>query len=139
MKRMRFFCLIVLSITTMYLQGCKKDTESIDSTTIEGTWKLVGQNLGLPDGYIKVKDGELFTLNNDSAFVKGTGKCNEGEYSIFEGYISLDYSCENKESMLSGGVQKWGYSFENGILRISPTFLNCDEGCIYEYKKVSNN
>ena len=38
--------------------------ENVDSTTIEGTWKLVGQNLGLPDGYIKVTDGELFTLNN---------------------------------------------------------------------------
>ncbi|MGO3108670.1 MAG: lipocalin family protein [Sphingobacterium sp.] len=131
--------MILMSITTLQIQGCKKDSENVDSTTIEGTWKLVGQNLGLPDGYIKVTDGELFTLNNDSTFKKGTDKCNEGVYSITENVITLDYSCEIKKSMLSDGIQEWGYSLKNGTLRISPKFLNCDEGCTYEYEKISNN
>lgn len=95
--------------------------------------------MGLPDGYVKIKDGELFTLNNDSTFIKGAGKCYDGVYSVMENVITLDYSCESKESMLSDGIQKWGYSLKNGTLRISPKFLNCAEGCTYEYKKVSNN
>ena len=55
----------------------------------------VGQNLGLPDGYIRVTYGELFTLNNDSNLKKGTDKCNEGVYSITENVITLDYLLRN--------------------------------------------
>lgn len=95
--------------------------------------------MGLPEGYVNIKNGELFLLNSDSTFSKGTGKCHRGEYSISGKYITLKYSCESKDAMLSGGIQKWHYRLDNGILQISPTFLNCDEGCHSSYKKIANN
>src|SRR5690606_41584888 len=83
--------------------------------------------------------GELFILAKDSTFRKGTGRCDHGAYSISKSHITLDYSCKDKASMLSEGVQQWGYTLKNGILALSPTFLNCDEGCSYHYKKTSNH
>lgn len=136
---MRFASIILLSLLTMNILGCQKNSVDIDSTKIEGKWKRIGQNTGLPDGYVDVKDGEEIFLNDDGTFKKGEGKCNEGNYAISDKNIIFDYSCEEKESMLNEGVQKWSYSLENGVMRITPTYQICDEGCYYDYKKISDN
>ncbi|HIY74631.1 MAG TPA: hypothetical protein H9825_00080 [Candidatus Sphingobacterium stercorigallinarum] len=139
MKQSRLLSTALITVITLSMPGCKKDTPDIDYTSMEGTWKLIGQNMGLPDGYVSVAHGELFTLSKDSTFRKGTSTCDHGAYSISKSHITLDYSCKNKASMLSEGVQHWGYTLKNGILALSPTFLNCAEGCSYHYKKISNH
>ena len=90
MKQSRLLSTALITVITLSMPGCKKDTPDIDHNSMEGTWKLIGQNLGLPDGYVSVDHGELFILAKDSTFRKGTGTCDHGAYSISKSHITLD-------------------------------------------------
>ena len=130
---------VFLFIGIVLLQlSCKKDPQEVDSSKLEGKWKLVGRDFGLPDWKVDVEDGEELTFYPDSAFSKGVSKCSEGPYSVSGKFVTFDYSCPDKETLLSEGIQKWIFSIKDGNLILTPTFLICDEGCTSFYKKISD-
>lgn len=136
---MNTFQIVLLLFLAANLKGCERQSKNIDPSKIEGKWKLIGQYLGLPDGYVDIEAGHELSFNKDGTFIKGKDNCNHGKYEVFEGSIVFRYDCDGKEKMLSKGVQRENFTLVNGILRLVPTYKSCDEGCYYEYKKISNN
>ncbi|MEJ5147507.1 MULTISPECIES: lipocalin family protein [unclassified Sphingobacterium] len=135
---MKIIPIIALLLFTVVNQGCSKQTENVNLNKIEGKWKLIAQNVGLPDSHVSIKDGAEIFINSDGTFKKFGGNCDQGTYKISENYIIFDYTCEGKENMLSKGIQKEIFSIKEGILRLTPTYLNCPEGCYFDYKKISD-
>ncbi|TDS14691.1 hypothetical protein [Sphingobacterium paludis] len=131
----------ILSVIVLILMafGCNKTDVPVNSNELTGKWKLVGQDWGLPDGYVEVKNGYELVFHVDGTFQKQKyNDCRNGNYRLTDSSIIFDYDCATKSTMLSEGVQEEYYSLSNGLLQLTPSYLNCAEGCSDSYKKIAD-
>ena len=135
MKNILFSIILFL----LFLSCSKDDT---NSNKLEGKWVLIETRIG--DGgsspeWVEVDEngGYFYQLNDDTTFISNKlNVCDNGNYTFTNEAFTLVYSCDNMSSGNPPGTFKEIYYFENSNLIITPDYLNCDEGCLYKFKKV---
>ncbi len=131
----------IIYIILLIFIGCSKENDS--SNKLVGKWQLIETRIG--DGgnspeWVEVDEnsGYFYQLNDDTTFTSNKlNVCGNGNYTFTNEVFTLVYSCENMSSGNPPGTFKEIYYFENSNLIITPDYLNCDEGCLYKFKKVS--
>jgi len=134
--------LIYLIVSFVIFFGCSK--EDNDSNKLVGKWQLIETRIG--DGgsspeWIEVDENEsyYYILNDDTTFSSNKYiECLTGEYIYDESSFSMIYDCEDFTIGVENppGTFKEIYYFENSNLIITPDYFDCDEGCLYKFKKV---
>ncbi|GAA4181881.1 MULTISPECIES: hypothetical protein [Sphingobacterium] len=112
-------------------------TVNKDFNGIQGRWKVVAANSGVPDNHHNVENGPELMFKKDGTFWSNMHSCQNGKYIVTKDTITLEYTCTDVEET-TYRIQKHSYSLKNGILRMKESFLNCFEDCYYDYKKISN-
>lgn len=140
MKAIYLFFIIFFCINT----ACTKDESNKQENIIFGSWELI--EVFIPYGssnsgwqqpntsyYYNFYDNNTF---NSNRFVE----CDFGTYTFTENTIELNYGCEGFTTGIEypPGVFIENYTFENNHLILVPTYLSCDEGCGWKFKRIQN-
>ena len=134
---------LILSIFFM-TTGCSEEKNEQQNNSIYGTWKLI--ELYQSDGgsnpqWTTVDVAYTYTFNNDGTFSSTRfTECTSGTYDKSNNSITLDYGCDgfNTGIELPPGTFVESYIFENANLILTPSYLNCFEGCAYKFEKIEN-
>ncbi|KFF07193.1 DUF5640 domain-containing protein [Flavobacterium reichenbachii] len=122
---------LLLTLTVLFvLTGCSNDDKNLDTNNIIGTWKLH-----------KTQNGYTYTFNTDGTFKSSRfTKCLTGKYTVSSDKLTLDYDCEGFTTQIEtpSGTFIENFKLEKGYMYLSPTYLTCDEGCSYKFKKISD-
>lgn len=130
---------IIASILLFF--SCSK--EDNNTNKIEGKWVLIetfnsdGGSSGSwnevneeDSYYIDLKEDLIFTSDKFSECISGIYIKDEVSFSLIFGCDGFTAGIENPP-----GTFKENYYFENSNLIVTPDYLNCDEGCLYKFKK----
>lgn len=139
MKNM-FLILSIFFFTT----GCSEEETTQQENAIYGTWKLI--EIYQSDGdsnpqWTTVDSGYTYTFNKDGTFSSTRfTECTSGTYEVSSNSIILDYSCNGFDTGIESppGTFIESYIFENNYLILTPSYLNCIEGCDYKFEKIEN-
>ncbi|MHC8948254.1 hypothetical protein [Sphingobacterium hungaricum] len=124
--------------------SCNKSDElnDLNLEELDGTWQLVYLDYGDEIYFGKVpliEDGYIISFDGSGNFTSNQfDDCQKGTYEVEEGYITFTFDCPNSGNMLSSGIQKENYSFDDGFLYLSPTYKAYIEGCYSQFKKISD-
>ena len=141
MKRMIFLFVLILS----FLACSNNDDENNENQSIIGTWELVekyGSSAGGDFQWMPVEDGYYYTFSKNGNFSSNRfSECQTGNYSLTDTQLILDYSCEGFTTGIETpeGTFVENYRLKDNLLFLSPTYLNCDEGCEYKFEKVNED
>ncbi len=133
----KLFLFTVLLSFAFVTNGCSDndDNKTKIKPSIIGTWELV-EIYGL-DGvggqWTSVENGYTYTFETDGTFISNRfSECTNGTYILSEtdGTLSFAYDCED------GGTFVENYVFSGQYLILTPTYLDCIEGCDYKFKKI---
>lgn len=131
----------------IFMTGCSNDDskELEAGTSVVGTWKLVksygyDSSIGHSRWY-SVKNGYTYTFKSDGTFISNRfSECTSGTYILSEndGTLSLVYDCEGFTTGIEipQGTFVESFIIENKHLLLSPTYMNCVEGCDYKFKRI---
>ena len=124
--------------------NCSKDDGAKDQdNSIIGTWELIeayGSDGGSNPQWASVDNGYKYTFNENGSFTSNRFlECFEGNYSISEISLTLDYGCSNFDTGIEtpAGTFVEKYSFEGTNIILTPTYLGCIEGCKYKFQKLN--
>ena len=109
---------------------------------IVGTWQLT--EIGLGDGRSSssgtvIENGYKYTFNENGTFSSNRfDQCSEGSYSVSSNHLILDYNCKDFSTGIENppGTFIEIFAFSEGFMFLSPTYMNCDEGCYNKFKKI---
>ncbi len=134
--------IIYTILLTIVFFGCSKNDDN--SNKLVGKWQLIETRIG--DGgsspeWIVVDENESYfhQLNEDLTFTSNKYiECFTGDYIYDVTSFSMIYACENFTTGVENppGTFKENFYFENSNLIITPDYFDCDEGCLYKFKKV---
>lgn len=132
---------LILSIFFLIV-GCDEEETKQQENSIYGTWKLI--EIYQSDGgnnpkWTSVNNGYTYTFSNDETFSSTRfTECTTGTYDISNSTIILDYSCAGFDTGVETppGTFVENYNFENGNIILTPSYLNCIEGCGYKFEKI---
>lgn len=141
MKTTYLILITLLCITT----ACTKDESDKEKDLILGSWEL--KEIYSNDG--SSSNGEWqppntiykYTFLDDNTFTSTRFlECDYGTYTFTEDTIELNFGCENFTTGIEipPGVFKENYTFENNHLILVPTYLSCDEGCGWKFKRIQS-
>lgn len=141
MKITYLILIALLFITT----ACTKDESDKEKDLILGSWEL--KEIYSNDG--SANNGEWqppntiykYTFLDDNTFTSTRFlECVYGTYTFTEDTIELNFGCENFTTGIENppGVFKENYTFENNHLILVPTYLSCDEGCGWKFKRIQS-
>lgn len=139
MKNM-FLILSIFFFTT----GCSEEERTQQENALYGNWKLIEiyQNDGGNNPqWTTVDSGYTYTFNTDGTFSSTRfTECTSGNYQVSSNSITLDYSCNGFDTGIESppGTFIENYIFENNYLILTPSYLNCIEGCDYKFEKIEN-
>jgi hypothetical protein len=134
---------LILSIF-LFITGCSEEETKQQENSIYGTWKLIEiyqGNGGNNPQWTSVDSGYTYTFNNDRIFSSTRfTDCISGTYEVSGNSITLDYSCNGFNTGIETppGTFVESYIFENANLILTPSYLNCFEGCDYKFEKIEN-
>ncbi|MGP2570494.1 hypothetical protein ACT4R9_07985 [Ornithobacterium rhinotracheale] len=139
-KKLLAYC-VAIALLSVANTSCKNDDDEKIEIPAElvGTWELTEKYFpsGMPDDWKwkKVQNDEKYTLtlNADHSFTSTQfPNCQKGTYNHWENKLSLNYLCERSEE----NIYIFKFKDKNYSLILSPTYLNCDEGCSYKFVRV---
>lgn len=133
--------LILILILNISLFGCAEESADAQNTTIYGTWQLVQSYVvnGVNGNWEKVENGYQYEILSSNTFASNQfSECFEGTIVLKDSEITFDYECEGFTTGIEtpAGSFTYQYSFDNGLLLLTPTYLTCDEGCGYKFEKI---
>lgn len=141
MKSIYLFFITFLCINT----ACTKDESNKQENVIFGSWELI--EIFINDGSSSSGEWQQpdstyhYIFYDDNTFTSNRFlECDYGTYTYTENTIELNFGCENFTTGIENppGVFIESYSFENNHLILVPTYLSCDEGCGWKFKRISN-
>lgn len=126
------------------LSGCSDDDDQseLSATGISGTWLLTETYIYEPDNqghWVPTENGYTYTFNSDGTFSSTRFfECTTGEYSMSKNQLILTYDCKGFDTGIEdkAGTFIENYHLENGKIILTPTYLNCDEGCGFKFEKI---
>ncbi len=125
------------------LFGCNNDEELNPEQLIIETWQLI-EIYGDPgDGsgsWSSVDNGYKYIFTADNQFTTNRfSECDFGIYSLNSNKLILDFGCEGFTTGIENpeGTFIERMTFESKNLILNPTYLICDEGCGWKFKKVN--
>ena len=119
-------------------------SNSSNENSIIGTWQLIetyGSDGGSNPEWTTVENGYIYTFYINGNFTSNRfSECLEGNYTISENNLILDYGCTDFNTGIEtpAGTFIEDYTFEGEYLILTPTYLTCIEGCSYKFKKTNN-
>lgn len=134
---------ILLLSMLLSLTSCRDDDTKSQETSILGTWKLIetyGSNGGTNPQWTTVNNGYTYTFNNDGTFssTRFIGECTTGTYIMSSNSITLDFDCAGFDTGIESpaGTFVENYGFENENIILTPSYMDCIEGCGYKFEKI---
>jgi len=133
--------ILILSMLLSFTSCSDDDTKSQEENFL-GTWKLIetyGSDGGSNPQWTIVDNGYTYTFSNDGTFSSTRfTECTTGTYDVSNNTITLDYSCVGFDTGVENppGTFVENYNFENGNIILTPTYMNCIEGCGYKFEKI---
>lgn len=131
--------LILLLIPVLI--SCTDKGPVTQNDSLEGTWRLIeiyNGDGGSNSSWTPVENGYTYTFMKNGNFTSNRFEaCTKGSYSISSNKLILVYGCNG----FSTGVETpegtfiENYDIKDGFLILSPTYLNCDEGCENKFEK----
>lgn len=134
--------LILILSMLLSLASCSDDDTKSQNENILGTWKLIetyGSDGGSNPQWRPVDNGYTYTFNNDGTFSSTRfTECTTGTYGVSNSTIILDYGCAGFDTGVENpaGTFVENYSYENGNIILTPSYMNCIEGCAYRFEKI---
>ncbi len=106
-----------------------------------GLWQLEATFFGLSNGnqWNAIENGYIYQFKEDETFYSNKfSECSTGDYILTNNTLTLVYNCEDFSTALGDPPATFVeyYNFEDGFLLLSPAYLNCDEGCLYKFKRL---
>jgi len=140
MKTLPIYCLLFLGLFV----NCTSTDNSPQENSIFGSWQLIEyfDIYGTNPPWNPVDDGYLYTFNEDGTFYSNRfNECLEGVFSLNNNELTLEYGCEGFTTGMETpeGVFVEQITFENNTLILTPTYMNCDEGCGYRFVRFPQN
>lgn len=133
----------ILLFLFLTLISCSDDEGSgILAEDITGTWLLTEtytSGAGNKAQWTPTETGYTYTFNNDRTFTSTRfSECTTGIYTLTKTQVTLMYDCDGFDTGIENkpGTFIENYVFENGKIILTPTYMNCDEGCGFKFKKV---
>lgn len=136
--------LSILSVLFILFIACSsgENEETIQSNKIVGTWQLT--EIGIGDGSSSssgtfVKNGYKYTFKDNGTFSSNRfEQCSEGVYSVSSNQLILEYNCNDFSTGIENppGTFIESFKISNGFMFLSPTYMNCDEGCYNKFEKL---
>ncbi|MDB4289599.1 hypothetical protein N9887_00800 [Flavobacteriaceae bacterium] len=132
-----------LILTLFFLiTGCNEEDTKQQENSIYGTWQLTQLFVvdGVDGSWQDIENGFIFTLNKDNSFSSNKyQECSVGNYFIDmnNNKITFEYNCSDFtpcESNSSKCVET--FVFENQLLKFTPEYSSCIEGCGQRFKKI---
>lgn len=133
--------ILILSILLSFT-SCNDDDTKPQEINILGTWKLIetyGSYGGSNPQWTSIDNGYTYTFNNDGTFSSTRfTECTTGTYETSSSSITLVYGCEGFDTGIENpaGTFVENYVFDNEYIILKPSYMNCDEGCSYKFKKI---
>ncbi|WP_139059081.1 hypothetical protein [Polaribacter reichenbachii] len=132
-----------LICSLIFFMACNPSDEpiSVNETLIAGKWVQTEAYIsaGGPQYWVDVENGNEIIFSENKAFTSNRfAECTEGNFSINEDELLLDYNCaeisaefENEQGFISYNLEFYGNYFI-----LTPTSGPiCIEGCSYKYQK----
>ncbi|AUS07068.1 hypothetical protein [Pseudotamlana carrageenivorans] len=133
---------ILILCIFLSLTSCSDDEAKSQENNFLGTWKLIetyGSDGGSNSQWTSVDNGYTYTFNNNGTFSSTRfTECTTGTYGVSSNSITLVYGCEGFDTGIENpaGTFVENYVFEDENIILTPTYMNCDEGCSYKFEKV---
>ncbi len=141
MKTIYLIFIAVLCINT----ACTKGESDTQEEIIFGNWELIEifSNDGGSSGGEWQQPNTVYNyiFFEDNTFTSTRFlECDYGTYTFTENTIELHFGCEDFTTGIENppGVFKENYTFENNHLILVPTYLSCDEGCGWKFKRIQS-
>ncbi len=138
--------LFFIVISSLFLICCSSSNNTIETpqdNSIIGSWQLVQAYIasgGSNNAWRDIENRYVYVLKEDGTFTSTRfDACDKGEYSYNETSLTLAFHCENFTMGIETpeGTFVESASMEDGFLVLSPTYLSCDEGCLFRFSKIS--
>ena len=125
---------IILSIALL-VAGCKKSNVSIDSTRLQGKWKLT--QVYVSDGSAAQWQAVPLKANYDYVQFNSNGGLKSTIYNPYQNYLLTDSITLTFSK--ADTLEHYHYTLQGGTLTLSPSGpVICFEGCGDRFVKVSD-
>lgn len=134
---------LILSVLFLFT-GCNEEEAKQQENSIYGTWKLIEiyQSDGGSNPQWTIADiSYTYTFNNNGTFSSTRfAECASGTHKVTNKSITLNYSCNEFDTGIENppGTFVENYIFEKNNLILTPSYLNCIEGCGYKFEKIES-
>lgn len=136
---------LILILSTFILNtGCSKDDSNRNlENQVLGNWKLIeifGED-GVGGSWQPVENGYEYNFNSDNTFSSTRfEECMTGNFVVTDNLLRLTFDCDDFQTGFENDNNEIVemIDFDDGNLILTPTYLNCDEGCDYKFEKISN-
>lgn len=123
------------------LLACNDDENKDQQSTINGSWLLteIYESDGIIGSWKEVENGFVYTFNNDMTFTSTRfTECTYGTYSTTNQVLTLMFGCEGFDTGIENppGTFIENMDFDGKDLILSPSYMNCDEGCGYKFVRI---
>ena len=98
-----------------------------------------GSDGGSNPQWTTVANGYTYTFSDDGTFSSTRfTECTTGTYEVSSNSITLDYGCAGFGTGIENpaGTFVENYSFESENIILTPSYMNCIEGCGYRFEKI---
>tara|TARA_B110000114_G_C14824950_1_gene290247 strand:+ start:26 stop:451 length:426 start_codon:yes stop_codon:yes gene_type:complete len=135
---------LILAVLFLFTGCNEKEAKQQEDTSIYGTWQLTQSFVvdGVSGDWKDIENGFIITLNKNNTFSSNKfQECSIGTYSINtnNNKITFEYGCSNFtpcESNSSKCVEV--FVLENQLLKFTPEYSSCIEGCGERLKKITS-
>jgi len=140
---MKTIYLILISFLFI-ITACNKEENDKQEELIYGSWELIEVFISYGSsnsGWQQASSSYFYNFYEDNTFNSNRFvECDFGSYTFTENTIELNYGCEDFTTGIENppGVFTENYTFENNHLILVPTYLICDEGCGWKFKRIQN-
>ncbi|MBA6151620.1 lipocalin family protein [Gelidibacter maritimus] len=134
----------IISLIIIMLSGCNNSDDEIKTEqSIIGNWKLIEVYSDVGDGsgdWNPVENGYTYSFSSNGEFSSTRfPECSSGTYTINSNELTLVFDCNGFTTGIENpeGTFVENYTFESNTVILVPTYMICDEGCGWKFKKMN--